>query len=354
MRLAIPGRRRKRQFERAADGSMTLMEHLYELRDRLFKACLAVVAGMIVGWFLAPWIQDLLQRPYMEYCEGVQAKLIAGNGGVLPEDTKPCEFLVLGPGDPLLLQLKITMWVGLIVAAPLWLYQLWAFIAPGLHRHERRWTYSFAAAAAPLFALGTVLAYYVVAFGLEFLLQFASDNTGNAIELLRYIDFVTGMMLIFGVAFEFPLATLLLNVAGVLSARRMLQWWRIVVFAFFLFAAIATPTGDPFGMSALALALSALYFAAVGLAFLNDKRRARKNAAEYGDLDDDETSPLAYDGTPVDELDPVAASEPITASGPVGVSRAVGASEPVTASGAIGTDTIGAPRSIDRRFDDVT
>jgi sec-independent protein translocase protein TatC len=297
----------------------------------LFKACLAIVAGMIIGWFFAERVQDLLQQPYMKYCLGVE------------DDASQCEFLVLGVGDPLKLQLKITMWLGLIIAAPLWMYQLWAFVAPGLHRHERRWTYAFAAAAAPLFALGAVLAYFVVALGLNFLLQFASDNTGEAIELLGYIDFVTGMMLIFGVAFEFPLAILLLNVAGVVSAKRLLSWWRIIVFLFFAFAAVATPTGDPFGMSAFALALSGLYFGAVGLAFLNDRRRARRDRENFGNLSDDEISPLEYDGTPVDELDPVAPSEAVSGSEPVTTSGAVGASGPVAA-----------PLPLDRHYDDVT
>jgi sec-independent protein translocase protein TatC len=324
-------RRRKKEFQRAADGSMTLMEHLYELRDRLFKACLAIVAGMIIGWFFAERVQDLLQQPYMEYCLDVE------------NDATQCEFLILNVGDPLKLQLKITLWLGLIIAAPLWMYQLWAFIAPGLHRHERRWTYAFAAAAAPLFALGAVLAYYVVAFGLHFLLQFASDNAGNAIELLGYIDFVTGMMLIFGVAFEFPLAILLLNVAGVVSAQRLLSWWRIIVFLFFAFAAVATPTGDPFGMSAFALALSALYFGAVGLAFLNDKRRARRDAESYGNVSDDEMSPLDYDHVPVDELDPVAPAAPVAAPEPVTAAGAVTASGPVASA-----------LPLESRYDDVT
>ena len=139
-----------------------------------------------------------------------------------------------------------------------------------------------------------------------------------------------------------------------LSATRMLKWWRIVVFAFFLFAAVATPTGDPFGMSALALALSALYFGAVGLAFLNDKRRARNRGEEYGNVGDDEVSPLAFDNAPVDEIDPVAPPEAVTASGPVSASQAISAPEPVSASGAIGTDTIAAPRPLDSRYDDVT
>jgi sec-independent protein translocase protein TatC len=339
VRLPLPGRGKKKQFERAADGSMTLMEHLYELRDRLFKACVAIVLGMIVGWFLADRVLDILQNPYCDFDATLARE---NNGGALPDGWK-CGFVQLGVADLLLLKLKVAMWVGLIVAAPFWMYQLWAFIAPGLHRHERRWTYAFAAAAAPLFALGAVLAYWVVAFGLEFLLDFANSDITTTLEITRYVSFVTGMMLLFGVAFEFPLAILLLNVAGVVSARRMLKWWRIVVFAFFLFAAIATPTGDPFGMSFLALALSALYFAAVGVAFLNDKRRARRDAETYGNVSDDELSPLPYDDTPVGELDPVAGPEPVEAP------------EPVHASGAIGpSDPIAAPRPLDRSYDDVT
>ena len=336
MRLAIPGRRRKKQFERAADGSMTLMEHLYELRDRLFKASVAIVLGMIVGYFLANPVLHILQSPYCDF-----ARDVAAQNNTTFDDK--CGFVQLGVTDLLVLKLKIAMWCGLIISAPLWMYQLWAFIAPGLHRHERRWTYAFAAAAAPLFALGAVLAYYCVAFGLEFLLNITNADVTTTLEITRYVSFVTGMMLLFGVAFEFPLAILLLNVAGVVTGRRMLKWWRIVVFLFFLFAAVATPTGDPFGMSLLALALSALYFGAVGLAFLNDKRRARRDRENFGNLSDDEISPLEYDDVPVDELDPVAAAEP------------VGASEPVTASGAVtASGSVASALPLDRTYDDIT
>jgi sec-independent protein translocase protein TatC len=345
VRLPSLRRGRKKQFERAADGSMTLMEHLYELRDRLFKACLAIVAGMIVGWFLADWVLDILQSPYCDFDANVTRK---NNGGVLPADWK-CGFVQLGVADLLLLKLKVAMWIGLVVAAPLWMFQLWAFIAPGLHRHERRWTYAFASAAAPLFALGAVLAYWAVAFGLEFLLDITNTDITTTLEITRYVSFVTGMMLLFGVAFEFPLAILLLNVAGVVSGRQLLKWWRIIVFLFFLFAAIATPTGDPFGMSLLALALSGLYFGAVGLAFVNDKRRARRDAENYGNLSDDETSTLEYDHTPVDELDPVAAAEPVAPPEPVQAAGAVTASGPVSGSAAVASAL-----PLDRRYDDVT
>jgi sec-independent protein translocase protein TatC len=318
---------------------MTLMEHLYELRDRLFKACLAIVVGMIVGWFLADWVLHILQSPYCDYDATLAAK---NNGGNLPAGWK-CGFVQLGVADLLLLKLKITMWIGLIVAGPLWLYQLWAFIAPGLHRHERRWTYAFAAAAAPLFAMGAVLAYYCVAFGLEFLLNITKADVTTTLEITRYVSFVTGMMMMFGVAFEFPLAMLLLNVAGVVTGRRMLRWWRIVVFLFFAFAAVATPTGDPFTMSFLGLALSALYFGAIGLAVLNDKRRARRDRENFANLSDDEISPLEYDNAPADEVDPVASAESIDAPEPVRASEAVAS-----------PGQVAAPQPLDRGFDDVT
>lgn len=328
-------RRRKTDFQRAADGSMTLMEHLFELRDRLFKACLGVLAGMVLGWFLSKPTLNLLTEPY---CAAMRDAATSDNGGVTPADWS-CEgkLLQLQAGAGLMIQLKLTMWLGLMVGAPIWLYQLWAFIAPGLHRHERRWAYAFTGAAAPLFVLGGLLAYYVVVKGLEFLLSFAPDNVATQLEIGGYIDFITSLMLLFGVAFEFPLAILLLNVAGVLSATRMLSWWRIIVFLFFAFAAVATPTADPFGMTFLALALSALYFAAVGLAFLNDRRRRRKDREHFGNLSDDEVSPLEYDGATVDEIDPVASAEPVLPSAPVT------APEPVAP-----------PRALDRRYDDIT
>ena len=300
--MKILARRREKkpsQFERAAEGSMTLMEHLRELRSRLFKACLAILIGMIVGWLLSQRVLDLLQEPY---CDLTLKQTMERSGGTLPAGYK-CGFVNLRVTDPLLLKLKISMWVGLIVAGPFWLYQLWAFIAPGLHRHERRWAYVFAGLAAPLFALGAVLAFFAVSFGLEVLLTFTGSNVTTTLEAMAYIDFVTGMMLVFGVAFEFPLGIMLANVAGIASAKRLLGWWRIAVFSFFLFAAIATPTADPFGMTALALSLSILYFGAVGFAYFNDRRRGRHQPL-YAGIGDDEVSPLEHSADSVGGLDP--------------------------------------------------
>jgi sec-independent protein translocase protein TatC len=291
-------------FQRAADGSMTLVEHLRELRTRLFRASLAVLVGFAVGFWLTDPVRTLLQKPYCD----------------LPASRDPetglCKFVQLGVGDVFLLNLKIALWIGLIVAGPVWLYQLWAFIAPGLHRHERRYAYIFVAIAAPLFAAGAVLAMFVVQKGLEFLLQFSGPDVATTLEVTRYISFVTNLILLFGVAFEFPLLILMLNFVGLVSGRRLLGWWRAVVFLFFAFAAVVTPTPDPFGMTALAICLSALYFMAVGVAFLNDRRRGRGQES-YAGLSDDEMSPLAGDREPVEAGERIEPVAPVAAPAPL-------------------------------------
>ncbi|MFC0033296.1 twin-arginine translocase subunit TatC [Micromonospora chaiyaphumensis] len=305
-------------FERAADGSMTLIEHVRELRTRLFRASLAILVGFGFGIWLATPVRTLLSKPYCDLPQSID-----------PETGK-CLFVQLGVADVFLLNLKIGLWVGLIIAAPIWLYQLWAFIAPGLHKHERRYAYIFTALAAPLFAAGAVLAFFVTTKGLEFLLNVSGDDIATNLEVTRYISFVTNLILLFGVAFEFPLIVLMLNFVGLASAKRLLSWWRVAIFVFFAFSAVVTPTPDPFGMTALAICLSALYFGAVAVAFVNDRRR-RRGQELYSDLADDEVSPLDL------------SVEPVGAAGGVEAATPVGAPEPIAA-----------PTPIERRYDDMT
>ena len=204
MALTLFRKRGPSKFQQAADGSMTLVEHLIELRSRLFKAAVAVVLGLIVGVFLAQPTFNLLKRPY---------ERLPGSGVT--------KLQLLGPTDGLIITLQLAMWIGLILGAPVWLYQLWAFVAPGLHKHERKWAYVFVGIAAPLFAAGAVLAYFVVDKSLTFLVNAGIGGLSTAFEAKRYIDFVTTMLLLFGVAFEFPLLLLMLNFTGVVSARRL-------------------------------------------------------------------------------------------------------------------------------------
>jgi sec-independent protein translocase protein TatC len=304
------------KFQQAADGSMTLIEHVRELRNRLFWASLGVVAGLIVGFIISQWVFDILDDPYCS----ISTSWVDGK----------CGLLVLSPTDPILLRLKIALWVGLIIGAPVWLFQLWAFIAPGLHRHERKWAYVFVAIAAPLFVAGAVLAYFVVKHSLAFIMEAGVIGESTQLEVTSYVGFVTTMILLFGVAFEFPLLLLMLNFTGVVSARRLLSWWRVVVFVSFAFAAVATPDPGPFGMTLLAACMTALYFTAVGVAFINDKRKGRGKEI-YEGLSDDELSPLE------DDRQPVAAGDRVEAPAPIATP------EPVTR-----------PLPIERRYDDMT
>ena len=294
-------RRRPSKFQRAADGSMTLMEHLMELRSRLFKATLAIMLGMVVGYLLAQSVYDILERPYCTLQLQAWDPVDPAN----PDGPRVCPGLqLLDPLASFMLKLKIALWVGLILAAPIWFYQLWAFVAPGLHRHERKWAYVFVSIAVPLFAAGAALAYFVVERGLRFLISEGIGGLDVQLEVTQYISFVTTVMLVFAVAFEFPLLVLMLNFAGIVSAKRLLSWWRVAVFLATVFAAFTTPDPGPFGMILLAGCLSAMYFVAVGVAFLNDRRRAkRRDAVE--DIPDDQISALD------EELEPVTAGEPL-------------------------------------------
>jgi sec-independent protein translocase protein TatC len=304
-------RRGPTKFQQASDGSMTLMEHLRELRTRLFRASLGVVVGLVVGLYFSQQVMDLINAPYCDF-KFEQTGLTT------------CDFNTGSPVDYFMLKLKVGLYIGLLVAAPIWLYQLWAFIAPGLHRHERRYTYLFVAIAVPLFASGAFLAFFVVSKSLVFFLGM-SDGINITVDLTGYFEFVTGVMLLFGFGFEFPLILLMLNFVGILSAKKMLSWWRVAIFLMFLFAAVVTPTPDPFGMTALAGAMILLYFIAVGVSFLNDKRRARGNP-EYSGLDDD-------DASRIEDLD----AAPVEAGAPVESVEAVGASS-----------------ALERRYDEMT
>ena len=308
MKLTLRRRRGPSKFQQAADGSMTLMEHVRELRNRLFWASLGIVGGLIIGFIVSKWTFDLLSQPYCSLPTSWEFN---------PRTNQSeCKFITLGVADQLLIRLKIALWVGLVLGAPVWLYNLWAFIAPGLHKHERKWAYVFVAIAAPLFIGGAVLAFFVVRHSLAFIMEAGVIGGTTQLEVTAYVSFVTSMILLFGAAFEFPLILLMLNFTGVASARRLLSWWRVVIFLSFGFAAVATPDPGPFGMTLLASCLSLLYFIAVGVAFLNDRRKGRGKEI-YAGLDDDEVSPLEDDRRPVGAGDPIEAASPIAAPEPV-------------------------------------
>lgn len=329
MALTLSRRQEKEpsQFERASDGSMSLMDHVRELRSRMFIAAIGLVVGLIVGFIVSKGVFHLLSEPYCT---------LPSSQAVRPDGSTYCDWIVLGVGDSLIVRLKVALWVGLFIGSPVWLYQLWAFVAPGLHRHERKWAYIFVGIAAPLFIGGGSLAYFMIFHSLPWIMDAGVLGAPTKLEISSYLSFVTNMILLFGCGFEFPLLLMMLNFTGVLTARKLLGWWRIVVFLCFAFAAIATPDPGPFGMTALAGAMTLLYFIAVGVAFLNDRRKGRGKEM-YAGLDDDQLSPLA------DERVAVGASDPIEPPTPVG--------GPATIDGPA---AVGRPKPLDDRFDDMT
>jgi sec-independent protein translocase protein TatC len=262
-------------------GSMTLGDHLRELRGRLFKSAIALVIGMAVGWFFYNPIYTFLAEPITQVIEEAQAQ------------GREIQVVVLGVTDPFTLKLKISAMVGVVLAAPVWLYQLWRFVTPGLHKNERRTAYLFAALGFPLFLSGIVVAYLVLPKGLDLLFGFTPDNVSNYVEVSRYLSFFLRTALVFGVGFLFPLVIVALNVVGILSGKRLLSWWRGMIFGVFVFAAVATPSGDPITLFVLAIPILVLVGGAIGFCFVNDRRRARNGAEpDYDTWGDDETSPL--------------------------------------------------------------
>jgi sec-independent protein translocase protein TatC len=255
---------------RDPEGRMPLMEHIRELRNRLIKAVLGIIAGMVVGWFLYEKAFNFIIGPYCRIT-------IQHTTGCLGPDGHP--LVVTGVFDPFFVKLKVAFVVGLVVSSPIWFYQLWAFLAPGLYRREKRWAFAFVGAAVPLFALGGFFAYLAMSRGLRFLLGLTPDGVRPLITIDTYFGYTMAMLLIFGIAFELPLVLVMLNMAGVVSHAFIRKWRRVMIFLVFVFAGAATPSPDPFSMLLLAVPCVILVEVAELFVWLNDRRRARREEA---------------------------------------------------------------------------
>ncbi|WP_374213236.1 twin-arginine translocase subunit TatC [Crossiella sp. SN42] len=293
------GRRKKNP-----DGTMTLIEHLYELRHRLGVSVLALVAGAVIAflWWVytvgpIPTLGSIVLDPYCAIPDKVS--LNAGK----------CQLLQTQPFEAFMVRLKVSLAVGAVLAAPIWLYQLWAFITPGLYHKEKKYASAFVSCASVLFMLGAVLAFFIIPKALIALVGFGGEEFATALAGSNYINFVLALLIIFGVSFELPLLVVMLNFAGVLTYDKLRRSRRGAIFGLFVFAAIATPGTDPFSMLALALALSLLHELSIQIARFRDKRAARKRAAEGWDTwNDDEASPIADGAAPVEQIEPVRAT----------------------------------------------
>ena len=250
-------------------GVMPLLEHVREFRKRIVRSALFIFLFAIAGWIYYGKIITTLSRPVCD----LDAARVSG--------VKQCGVLIVsGVFGPFNLQLKVAFITGVVLAAPFWIYQLWAFISPALHKKEKRNSILFVVAATPFFAMGAGLAYAVLPLAIKVLLGFTPNTLTPLVPFSDYLDFVLRLILAFGIAFELPVFLVALNLVGVLSGKAILKPWRLAIFGITLFTAVFTPTADPFSMIALAIPLVCFYFAAGGIALAVDKRRAKKKVSE--------------------------------------------------------------------------
>lgn len=259
-----------------ADGRMALSDHLRELRARLLKVALIILLGLAVSLAFYDQLLSLVYDPYRQAQDALGEEVTRATTS--------------GAGGGLLLYLKLCGLAGVVGTSPLWLYQVWAFILPGLHSRERKWSRVFAAIAGPLFLAGIALGYVTLPKGLEILIGFNPDGVTNLVDFNEYLTFFGRTMLVFGIAFEIPLFVVLLNLAGVVSGKSLGNHRPWIIVGTFIFAAIATPSADPFTMTFMAVPMVLLFLISEQIARFNDRRRARrrKNAG----LSPDEISPL--------------------------------------------------------------
>ncbi|MSY55799.1 MAG: twin-arginine translocase subunit TatC [Actinobacteria bacterium] len=247
---------------------MPLLDHLRELRKRVFRAAIAIVLASFVGWY---FYNEIITQLALPVCD---LKAAQSSGA-----THCGSLYINGVLGPLNLQIKVALLAGVILSAPLWLYQLWAFIAPGLHRKEKRNSVLFLVSATPFFAIGATLGYLVLPIAIKVLFGFTPNALSNLVKFDDYLDFVMRIILLFGLAFELPIFLVTFNLIGFLRGETILRPWRIWIFCIVLFTAAFTPTADPFTMALLALPLCLLYFMAGGIALLVDRRRDKRSSS---------------------------------------------------------------------------
>lgn len=273
---AAPVRKRRLAWLRppviSPDGRMTLVDHFRELRYRVIIIVLFIALGMGVMAFFYQELYAFLLDPYMRALESINASR--------PDQ----EVLVVNAGvsAPMTLAIKIVAIAGTVVTSPLWLHQVWAFIAPGLLAKEKKWSTAFIAAGVPLFLTGVALAYWVLPKGLVVLMGFTPQDSpvANMVEMVPFLNFMIQIMLVFGIAFLLPVVIVALNFAGVVTGKQLGAARSYAIVGTFVFAAVATPSTDPISMLALSLPMALLYILAEVICRANDRRRVRKVAEE--------------------------------------------------------------------------
>ncbi|WP_298592079.1 twin-arginine translocase subunit TatC [uncultured Kocuria sp.] len=240
---------------------MALAEHLREFRNRLIKAIIATAVGTILGFFIYEPFITQLKAPVD------RLNLESGREAIINFSGVASSFNVM---------VEVSIALGLIVSSPVWLYQLWAFVTPALHRRERRYAIGFIVTAVPLFLAGIGVAILALPAAIYGLTAFTPEGSSNIITASDYIRFVLQLVLTFGIAFVVPVLLVMLNMIGVLSGRTVLKSWRIVVVLVLIVSAMAAPGPDPLTMFYLAIPLIALFFVAITICLLLDRRRSKK------------------------------------------------------------------------------
>ncbi|CAB4597981.1 unannotated protein [freshwater metagenome] len=256
----------------APTGHMTLWEHLAELRTRLFRIAIAVAVGALLGWFLYPYVLAILKHPFNEVQPG-----------------QP--FIATEPLQAFGLRIKMSAYIGISIAMPIIVWQVWRFVTPGLYPHEKKYAIPFTVSAVVLFLGGAAVAYYVLNPTLEFLTTIGGSQIEPFYTADSYVTLIVWMMLAFGVGFEFPVLLVALQMIGVITPRKLIQWWRQAIVVIAVIAAVITPSGDPISMIALAVPMLILYIVSIGLgatilAFRRRSKRKAEKSEAAADQDD--------------------------------------------------------------------
>lgn len=256
------GRVTRRSQRRAnPDARMPLREHLAEFRNRLIWAVVGLAVGTVIGWFLFEPAFEALQQPVV---------------AAAAEQDAAVSINFAGLATALDMRVKVSVYLGLIISSPWWLYQVWAFLSPGLRGKEKRYTLGFMAAAVPLFAAGIAAAWFVFPHAVAILTDFRPDDTTQLLDAQMYLGFVMRLFLAFGIAFAFPVVMVALTWSGVVKTRTWLKGWRWAVLIIFVFAAVMTPTPDAITMIVMALPMCGLYFGAIGIGALGGRSRTKE------------------------------------------------------------------------------
>ncbi|GAA3524688.1 Sec-independent protein translocase protein TatC [Aeromicrobium flavum] len=264
------------RHQRGPSGEMPLFDHLAELRSRLTKALLSVAIGVVIAWNFYPEILDWLTAPYEQVRPALEAEGIES------------ELIVSGIGGAFQFQLKTSVIAGLVLSSPVWMWQLWAFVLPALHRHEKRAAALLTVTCLPLFIGGAWVGYWTFPKAIELLVGFAPEGWTNLLNGADYLSFATRMIVLFGVGAQIPVVVVILNRIGAVSGAQLIRSRPWIIIGIFVFAAIATPTVDPVTFLFLAIPMSGLYFVSEIIARVTDRRRSRAESS----WDDEQASPL--------------------------------------------------------------